>query len=248
MKVLKLLAATAAITASGFAMADSNVVKSGYAFEANQLIPTGVRAEIGTTGAGAAILWTANPYVGLAAGWNGGDISWSDDLSINGSKYDLDMDNNLAYLNAEIRPWGASDNRWAQGLYVAAGVGYIDTKYDVEKRPGHDETFKVNGTNFYSADSGTRIKGTVNTQNDIAPYLGLGWAPKINKNWGVFGEIGAYYTENPTANLTSNNNGLVSLDGSTTLGNELAKEERNIENKNRFEWLPVGKVGLSFNW
>lgn len=248
MKVLKLLAATAAITASGFAMADSNVVKSGYAFEANQLIPTGVRAEIGTTGAGAAILWTANPYVGLAAGWNGGDISWSDDLSINGSKYDLDMDNNLAYLNAEIRPWGASDNRWAQGLYVAAGVGYIDTKYDVEKRPGHDETFKVNGTNFYSADGGTRIKGTVNTQNDIAPYLGLGWAPKINKNWGVFGEIGAYYTENPTASLNSNNNGLVSLDGSTTLGNELAKEERNIENKNRFEWLPVGKVGLSFNW
>ncbi|MGV2482198.1 UNVERIFIED_CONTAM: hypothetical protein IGO34_35965, partial [Salmonella enterica subsp. enterica serovar Weltevreden] len=79
----------------------------------------------GTTGYGGALLWTANPYVGLALGYNGGDISWSDDLSINGTKYDMDMDNKLAYLNAEIRPWGESTNRWAQGMYVAAGVGYV---------------------------------------------------------------------------------------------------------------------------
>ena len=247
MKVLKLLAVTAALTASGFAMADTDVVKTGYAFEANQLIPTGVRAEIGTTGAGAAILWTANPYVGLAAGWNGGDISWSDDLSINGSKYDLDMDNNVAYLNAEIRPWGASDNRWAQGLYVAAGVGYIDTKYDIEKRAGTNASFTVDGSRFNAGAEGARVKGTVNTQNDIAPYLGLGWAPKINKNWGVFGEIGAYYTENPTATLSTNRPELVGNDG-RLLGDVLANEEHNIENKNRFEWLPVGKVGINFNW
>jgi hypothetical protein len=35
---------------------------------------------VGTTGYGGALLWTANPYVGLALGYNGGDISWSDDL------------------------------------------------------------------------------------------------------------------------------------------------------------------------
>ena len=87
MKVLKLLAVTAALTASGLAIADSEVVKTGNVFEANQLVPTGVRAEVGTTGYGGALLWTANPYVGLALGYNGGDISWSDDLSINGSKY-----------------------------------------------------------------------------------------------------------------------------------------------------------------
>lgn len=248
MKVLKLLAVASAITASGFAMADSNVVKSGYAFEANQLIPSGIRAEIGTTGAGAALLWTANPYVGLALGWNGGDISWSDDLSINGSKYDLDMDNNVAYLNAEVRPWGASENRWAQGLYVAAGVGYIDTDYGVDRKVKANETFSVDGNKFYDRDGVTRISGKVNTQNDIAPYVGIGWAPKINKNWGVFGEIGAYYTENPNASLNSNNNALLSLDGSTTLDSALREEERDIENKNRFEWLPVGKVGISFNW
>ena len=247
MKVLKLLAVTAAITASGFAMADSNVVKSGYAFEANQLIPSGIRAEIGTTGAGAALLWTANPYVGLALGWNGGDISWTDDVSINGTKYDLDMDNNLAYLNAEIRPWGASENRWAQGLYVAAGVGYVDNKYDLKKRVNNaNDTLKIDGQNFYAPGGKGSVEGKLSYDNEISPYVGLGWAPKINKNWGVFGEIGAYWTGNPDVNLTSK--GLVEV-GGTDIGQDAAdREAAKISNRDKFEWLPVGKVGISFNW
>ncbi len=85
MKSLRLVAIAAAISAvAGTAFADDAVVKDGYAFDQNKLIPTGVRAEVGTTGYGGALLWTANPYVGLALGYNGGDISWSDDLSING--------------------------------------------------------------------------------------------------------------------------------------------------------------------
>jgi hypothetical protein len=46
-------------------------------------------------------------------------------------KYDVDMDNKLTYLNAEIRPWGASTNKWAQAAYIAAGVGYVDNQYDM---------------------------------------------------------------------------------------------------------------------
>ena len=82
MKTLhSILAASVLAAVAGSAMADTAVVKDGYAFDRNQLIPTGVRAEVGTTGYGGALLWTANPYVGLALGYNGGDISWSDDLS-----------------------------------------------------------------------------------------------------------------------------------------------------------------------
>ena len=126
MKSLRLVAIAAAMSAvAGTAFADDAVVKDGYAFDQNKLIPTGVRAEVGTTGYGGALLWTANPYVGLALGYNGGDISWTDDVSINGTKYDADMDNKLAYLNAEVRPWGTSTNRWAQGLYVAAGQAFF---------------------------------------------------------------------------------------------------------------------------
>lgn len=237
MKTLRtLLAATVLTAIAGTAMADETVVKDGYAFDRNQLVPTGVRAEVGTTGYGGALLWTANPYVGLALGYNGGDISWSDDLSVDGVKYDVDMDNKLAYLNAEIRPWGASSNRWAQGVYMAAGVGYLDSEYELNSRAGSGQ-IEINNT----PTSFSSVNGKVSYDNDIAPYVGLGFAPKINKNWGVFGEVGAYYTGNPTAKLTG-------VGGSLADQALLADHERNIENDDEYQWLPVGKVGVSFHW
>ena len=242
MKVFKLFAITAALTASGFAMADYQVVDSGKTFDTNQLIPTGARVEVGTTGYGGALLWTANPYVGLALGYNGGDISWSDDLSINGTKYDVDMDNKLAYLTAEIRPWGTSQSRWAQGVYVAAGVGYIDSEYDLSKRSS-DGVIKVNGKNY---NFNGEVNGKMDYENKISPYVGLGFAPKINKNWGVFGEVGAYYTGNPNVNLQSRGD-FVNVNGAD-FDRDLAAEEDKISNDDKYQWLPVGKVGVSFHW
>lgn len=237
MKTLStILAATVLTAIAGTALADDAVVQDGYLFDRNQLIPTGVRAEVGTTGYGGALLWTANPYVGLALGYNGGDISWSDDLSVDGVKYDVDMDNKLAYLNAEIRPWGASENRWAQALYMAAGVGYLDNEYELNSRTGSG-TIEIDG----NATDFSSVNGKVSYDNDIAPYLGLGFAPKINKNWGVFGEVGAYYTGNPKATLTG-------VGGSPEDQDLLAEHERNIENDDEYQWLPVGKVGVSYHW
>lgn len=237
----------AAFSASGLAMADEAVVQQGSVFEANKLIPTGVRAEIGTTGYGGALLWTANPYVGLALGYNGGDISWSDDLSIDGTKYDMDMDNNLAYLNAEIRPWGASQNMWAQGLYVAAGVGYVDSEYELKKTLNNtNDTMKIDGKNYNAPTGSGNISGKVDYDNQIAPYVGLGFAPKINKNWGVFGEVGAYYTGNPTANLSAT--GLQEVGGTETGAEAANRLENRISDEDKYQWLPVGKVGVSYHW
>lgn len=247
MKMLKVLAVATALSASCFAMADDQVVHSGYTFDKSQLIPTGVRAEVGTTGYGGALLWTANPYVGLALGYNGGDISWSDDVKVNGSTYDMDMDNSLAYLNAEFRPWGASQNVWAQGLYVAAGVGYVDNDYDLNRNVNAGRNFTVNNKDFQAGPNGTQIKGNLSYDNDIAPYVGLGFAPKITKNIGVFGEVGAYYTGNPKVNLQA-----VSGSASSTVGHnldqELANESNKIANDDKYEWMPVGKVGVSYHW
>lgn len=247
MKAIKYVAATAALTLSSFAMADGNVIKSGSVFEANKLIPAGVRAEVGTTGYGGALLWQVNPYVGLALGYNGGDISWSDDLKINGSKYDMDMDNKTAYLNAEIRPWGASDNTFANSFYVAAGVGYIENDYDLDRRVSGARNFTVNGKDFQSTAQGAHISGSMKYDNELAPYVGLGIAPKFNKNWGVFGEVGAYYTGNPKASLRLVSGGATSNAG-YDLEEELANEQSKIQEKSRYEWLPVGKVGVNFYW
>ena len=243
MKTLTTVLTAALLTAmAGTAMAEEVVVQDGYAFEKNQLIPTGVRAEVGTTGYGGALLWTANPYVGLALGYNGGDISWSDDVKVNGSEYDLDMENKTAYLNAEIRPWGASTNRWAQGVYMAAGVGYLDNDYDLTKRSENgsitvnDNPYSVNGS----------VNGKMSYKNDIAPYVGLGFAPKINQNWGVFGEVGAYYTGNPTVDL--NANGTFVNVNDANIDEDIRAEENKIRNDDKYEWLPVAKLGVSYHF
>lgn len=246
MKVLKLLAVTAALSASGLAMADGSVVDQGYAFEANQLIPTGARLEVGTTGYGGALLWTANPYVGLALGYNGGDISWSDDIKVDGSTYDLDMENNNTYLNAEIFPWGTSQNNFVNSMYIAAGVAYLDNDYDLKRRVGSGEEFNVNNTD-YIATSDVSINGKMSYKNDIAPYLGFGVAPKIYKNLGVFGEVGAFYTGNPTVQLTSTGTATQGP-GKDSLATSVSKEEDNIANDGKYEWMPVAKVGLSYKF
>ena len=231
------LAASVLAAATGSAMADTAVVQDGYAFDRNQLIPTGVRAEVGTTGYGGALLWTANPYVGLALGYNGGDISWSDDVEVDDVNYDVDMDNNLTYLNAELRPWGASPNKWAQGVYVAAGVGYIDQQYALQAR-NDGGTIKVDGKNT-GLD---QLSYDLDYSNDIAPYLGLGFAPKINKNWGVFGEVGAYYTGNPT--VTN-----VNYHGKQPSDAALVEDHLNeVRNDDKYEWMPVAKLGVSYHW
>lgn len=247
MKALRVLVTTTALFAAGAAMADEAVVHDSYAFDKNQLIPVGARAEVGTTGYGGALLWQANPYVGLALGYNGGDISWSDDLKVNGSKYDLDMDNKTAYLNAEIRPWGTSANNFVNSLYVATGVGYLDNDYALDRRVSQGRNFTVNNTDF-NATSDVHIAGKMRYKDDIAPYVGVGIAPQVYKNIGVFGEVGAYYTGNPTATLQNVNGGTASNGSGANLDDEIAKEQANIRDKSRYEWMPVAKVGVSFKF
>ncbi|WP_411689410.1 ornithine uptake porin CarO [Acinetobacter pseudolwoffii] len=238
----KILAVSILAAAAGSAMAaDETIVTDEGVASFSFFKPAAVRAEVGTTGYGGALSWNVNPYVGVTLGYNGGDISWSDDLSINGSKYDLDMDNNLTYLNAEIRPW-------ANWFYMAAGVAYIDNDYEIDRRIGAGESFSVNGTNFLAnSPEGARINGDLSYKNNLAPYVGIGFSPAITNRWGVFGEIGAYYNGNPTVNLTPTGSATTTIPGRDFV-TEVGREEENIRNDNEYEWLPVAKLGVSFRF
>ena len=240
MKTLKtILTATIFTGFAGTAMADVN----GYTFDQNQLIPSGVRAEVGTTGYGGAFIWTPHPKVDLVLGYNGGDISWSDDLKINGSTYDLDMDNNNVYLNAQIRPW----ENW---FYLAAGAAYTNNDYGLDRRVGSNASFTVDGSRFNAGlDGDVKIDGKMKYDNNIAPYLGLGFSPAINDRWGLFGEVGVYYTGNPTVNLRANSAALgLEGDDGRTLDEALRAEAKKIANDDKYEWLPVAKLGVSFRF
>src|SRR5690606_9425755 len=154
-------------------------------------------------------------------------------------------DNNLTYLNAEIRPW-------ANWFYMTGGVAYIDSDYGLERRPGTNASFTVDGSRFTnSTGADVRINGDLSYKNNIAPYLGIGFSPAITNRWGVFGEIGAYYNGNPSVNLSANPEALAAVglgDDGRSLAQALADEEREIRNDNEYEWLPVAKLGVSFRF
>ncbi|XID75560.1 ornithine uptake porin CarO [Alkanindiges sp. WGS2144] len=243
MKTLRVLALSAAVLAvASPAFADERVVTDEGVATFSFFKPAQVRAEVGTTGYGGAISYNVNPHVGLTLGYNGGDISWSDDISVNGATYDLDMDNNTAYLNAEIRPW-------ANWFYIAAGTGYLDNDYGLKAVTDGTGTIKINGENYQAATGTTgTITGKMKYKNNIAPYLGLGFSPSITDRWGVFGELGAFYTGNPEVELVARN--LVDNTGTAGMTAQQAANEdaRKIRNDDKYKWAPVAKVGLSFRF
>ncbi|ENW80468.1 MULTISPECIES: ornithine uptake porin CarO [unclassified Acinetobacter] len=250
MKALRVILAAGALTAiAGSALAaDEQVVKESGSTFPSYLDPVSVRAEVGTTGYGGAISYRVNPYVGLSLGYNGGDISWSDDVKIDGTKYDLDMENNNTYLNAELYPWGASQNAFARSLYVAAGVGYLDNDYDLQKRTSAGRTLTIDNNDYEVVNPGQEggVRGKMSYKNNIAPYVGLGLNAPVYKNIGLFGEVGAYYTGNPDVKLDAYN--LKGVNGAKPINQAVADEQDKIANKSRYEWMPVAKVGVSFKF
>ena len=233
--VSALLALTASTT-----FADEKIVTEDGVATFSTFKPAQARIEAGTTGYGGAFSWSPNPYVGLTLGYNGGEVSWSDDISVNGAKYDLEMDNNNVYLNVEMRPF-------ANWFYVAAGVGYLDNEYEIKGKP-NGGTYKIDGK-FFNANDVGNLRGKMNYENNISPYLGIGFSPAITSRWGVFGEIGAYYSDNPSVSLNADNNLALALDGSgVTSGQAIANDREAIREDDKYEWLPVAKLGLSFRF
>lgn len=237
MKMLKVFAIAALASSATVAMAaDEKIVTEEGVATFSTFKPAQVRAEVGTTGYGGAVSWSVNPYTAITLGYNGGDISWSDDIKVNGSKYDLDMDNKAAYLNAEIRPF-------ANAFYMAAGVAYLDNDYGLEQR---GNTIRLNGNDFASTDDKQGyVKGEMKYEG-FAPYVGLGFSPAITSRVGLFGEIGAYYTGNPKVNLAASDNlSGVGTNSDQTIDQAIEEQENKLRNDSKYEFLPVAKLGLS---
>lgn len=236
MKTLRVLALAALASSATLAMADEQVITEEGVATFSTFKPAQVRAEVGTTGYGGAISWSVNPYTAVTLGYNGGDLSWSDDVKVNGSTYDIDMDNKTAYLNAEIRPF----KNW---FYVATGVAYLDNTYDLTRNVSNGRSFEVNKNGFV-ANGDVKIAGKMDYNNTFAPYLGLGFSPAITNRWGVFGEVGAYYTGNPDVTLTATGNAT----GGNNLQDAVNAEAKKLENDSKYQWLPVAKLGVSYRF
>lgn len=213
--------------------------------------PAAVSAEVGTLGYGANIAWSMNDRTELQAGWAGGDVAdlFGGDFDANGVNYDVDSDFSNPYLGVQLRPA-------ANWFTMGAGIIVPDNDIDV--------TANADGgiSGFYEVDdvkydaNGVSLQGTLEHRNKLAPYATIGFRPNINKNWGVFGEIGAAYMGKTDATINSLNpdQPLLAEDSNGTpivglTGKDLAASaEQELEEENYLEWLPIVKIGATYRF
>ena len=209
--------------------------------------PASVSAEVGTLGYGANIGWSLNEKTELQAGWAGGDVAdlFGGDFDVNDINYDVDSDFSNPYLGVQLRPTG----NW---FTMGAGIIVPDNDFDVRAN-AKGPNFRINNVDYNAAETGT-LEGTMEHRNKLAPYATIGFRPNITNNFGLFGEIGAAYMGQTDATVTSSNaNGNVTattVNGTTQVdADDVAKAaERELEDKDWLEWMPIVKLGATYRF
>ena len=223
------------------------VVDGTKTFFQTAVNPASVSAEVGTLGYGANIGWSLNEKTELQAGWAGGDVAdlFGGDFDANDVNYEVDSDFSNPYLGVQLRPA-------ANWFTVGAGIIVPDNDFDVRAN-AKGPNFRINNVDYNAAETGT-LEGTMEHRNKLAPYATIGFRPNITNNFGLFGEIGAAYMGQTDATVTSSNpNGNVTattVNGTTTVkGSDVAKAaEKELEDKDWLEWMPIVKVGATYRF
>ena len=209
--------------------------------------PAAISAEVGTLGYGANIGWALNDKTELQAGWAGGDVAdlFGGDFDANDVNYDVDSDFSNPYLGVQLRPTG----NW---FTMGAGIIVPDNDIEVTSNP-NGGVYKVDGKQYNANDVGT-LKGTLDHRNKLAPYATIGFRPNITNNFGLFGEIGAAYMGKTSAEVNSvgGANGFIRDENGVVTGETSAsvaqKAEKELEDKDWLEWMPIVKVGATYRF
>ncbi len=223
--------------------------------------PAAISAEVGSLGYGANIAWGVNDKTELQAGWAGGDVAdlFGGDFDAKGVNYDVETDFSNPYLGVQLRPA-------ANWFTMGAGIIVPDNDIDVKANADGQGFYSLNGKKYYTGlatadqlkdkDYGGsnvgNLEGTLEHRNKLAPYATIGFRPNITNNFGVFGELGAAYLGKVDATVRYTGTGADQVTGgvaSPSNAAEAARQaERDLEDKNFLEWLPIVKLGATYRF
>lgn len=127
----------------------------------------GVKA--GTTGAGAELTFGFNKWLNLRGGYNWFTVEPS--LKADDVKYKADIDLDTISLLLDVHPFGGVF-RITGGLYW-----HQDGTAALSATPGKPWT-KIGDHRYEPASIGT-ISGRANVEDDMAPYVGIGWGNSV---------------------------------------------------------------------
>jgi hypothetical protein len=193
-------------------------------------------AEGGTVGIGASLIYTINPKFTVTVGYTA--LDWDYDVESDDADYDgsLDLSNFKALAN--WHPWDGT-------FHFSAGVFATDNKVSVTAKPEPGETYEINGRD-YSTNRINSITGDASFEDDVAPYIGIGWAKNpANGGLGFYATLGVLFAGDASARL--NATGPDAND--PTFQSDLRAEENDInDDLEDLGIYPVAQIGIQYRF
>jgi hypothetical protein len=220
------------------------IVLTALAFTAAAFVPAqaqeddesffAIAVKASTLGAGLEGVFKVNDNFDARIGGNWFDLDYDQDIS----DIDYDIDLNLESISAILDFYPGQ-----QGFRVSVGAIYNNNEIELQNR---DQSVTINGTTYNSGQFGV-INGLVSYDDEVAPYLGIGWGRPFGKEgrWTFTIDIGAIYTGDADVSLSSS--GPISAD--PTFRANLASQEDEVEDELAdYPVYPVVAVGFTFKF
>ena len=193
--------------------------------------------KFGTTGIGLELTFGVNPYLNLRSGFNYGSFTWSE--TFEDVDYDMDITMTSIPLLLDIYPFGGHF-RITGGLFYQPG-----TEADIDSTP--TEPTQIGEHTYYPDTIGT-LKGHIEVDGVLAPYLGIGFGNTVAEDQLLTFtlDLGVIF-QSYDVSLTSDGAGMTAkLD---TFREDVEKEEALIQ-QDMDDWkiFPVLTIGIAWHF
>ncbi len=191
----------------------------------------GIAPHAGTLGVGVDIVVAVHPRVNLRVGGN----VFPFDIDITASDVEYSVDLPSPQFTATVDLFLASQFRLSGGVMVSGA--------DLEATGTFTGTVDIGGTIYSGADVGTLTGAIVN--NDLAPYIGIGWGNPAGSRFGLFVDLGVAFQAQPQVTLQADGP-VASL---MTFVQDLNQEIQDFEDEvDLFKFYPVASLGFSIGF
>ncbi len=204
MKTLRILAVTAAVFAAGSTFAQS---PSPLGDPALSLSNVSVGVEAGTTGYGVNFGYDVTPNTSLNIGWAGGSVPSVHGGSINVEHDKYDTDYSQLQNTSIIIKYSPFTQQYLSATNIQFGTYIQDSAYRLSQ-------------------GGVQV-GKVSTGPSLNPYLGFGFASKLDAHWGANLDLGVIYNGKQKAEFSFRNGAVLD---------------------DQYLWYPVAKAGVSYHF
>jgi hypothetical protein len=193
-------------------------------------------AEAGTAGFGPSLIISASDKFTFTVGYTWLDYDYdveTDDADYNGK---LKLSNLKALAN--WHPWGGT-------FHFSAGLFATNNEVSITARPAPGNVFEVNGVDYPTSQIQS-ITGTATFEDDIAPYVGIGWAKSpANSGLAFYATLGVLFAGDANARLTATGPAA----NTPQFQSNLRAEERDInDDLGVLGAYPVLQLGLQYRF